>query len=256
MGMDTQHPVYDAAKAGFYNELIHDMYRQMDAVVGRALEKADDNTILLVISDHGFGSFRRQVHVNRWLIENGFMYLRGSDNAEGQGLFENVDWARTRAYALGFASIYINLGGRERSGIVKPGEEYEQMCTQISASLENLADTDNGNQIVHAVYRRNRACGGVPSAGRGPDLLVGLRPGYRFSWQTALGAAPPDLIEDNTTQWCGDHIFDPSFVPGIVLSSERLSTDEPCGLDIAPTVLRCLGLTQPAFMIGKCLAEL
>ncbi len=101
------------------------MYLQMDNILCKALERVDNETVLFVVSDHGFASFRRQVHLNRWLIENGYMHLKESDDREGSGLFRDVDWQKTRAYAVGFASIYINIAGREGSGIVKRGAEYD-----------------------------------------------------------------------------------------------------------------------------------
>jgi bisphosphoglycerate-independent phosphoglycerate mutase (AlkP superfamily) len=70
---------------------------------------------------------------------------------------------------------------------------------------------------------------------------------------TALGATPIKLIEDNTSSWSGDHIFDPGFMSGILLSNVKINTKNPRGIDIAPTVLDCLGLTQLSHMTGKSL---
>jgi predicted AlkP superfamily phosphohydrolase/phosphomutase len=248
---DEQHPIYREREAKLHGEVICETYRQMDSLVGKALEKADDDTLLMVISDHGFGSFRRQVHVNRWLIENGYMHLKGTDKREGAGLFGDVDWTKTRAYAVGFASIYVNLAGREGGGIVKGGAQYTELCTQLARRLKRLFDGETSRPVVHEVYQARQLYNGGPAAGEGPDLLVGLKPGYRFSWQTALGAAPTRLIEDNTTRWSGDHIFDPGFMPGVLLSNKRFETTNPRGVDIAPTVLSFLGLNVPDHMTGR-----
>ena len=91
-------------------------YKRMDAVLGKALAKADKDTAVFVLSDHGFTSFIRAAHLNRWLIQNGFMHLKDSDDAEGTPLLKNVDWSRTRAYAVGFCSLYLNLAGRDGAG--------------------------------------------------------------------------------------------------------------------------------------------
>ena len=91
----------------------------MDGIVGQVLAKMDEQTALIVLSDHGFNSFRRAAHVNRWLIENGYMSLKGGDGKEGREIFQDVDWPRTRAYSLGFASLYLNLKGREGEGCVE-----------------------------------------------------------------------------------------------------------------------------------------
>lgn len=250
---DPQHPVYNEKEAKQYRNVINEMYQQMDNILSKAIERADNETALFVVSDHGFASFRRQVHLNRWLIENGYMHLKESDDREGSGLFRDVDWQKTRVYALGFASIYINLAGREGSGIVKRGKEYDELCREIAARLEPLTDPENGCPVVHRVYRSSQIYAGGPLMDKAPDLLAGLKPGYRFSWQTALGAAPTKLIEDNTSRWSGDHIFDPTFMSGILLSNRKISTKNPRGIDIAPTVLDCLGLAQPDHMTGSSL---
>jgi predicted AlkP superfamily phosphohydrolase/phosphomutase len=248
---DQRHPLYDNKEAKQYGNVIRNMYRQTDSLVQKALAKVDDKTLLLVISDHGFGSFRRQVHINRWLVDNGYMHLKGIDRRQAAGLFDDVDWTRTKAYAVGFASIYVNLAGRERSGIVKHVTEYTKLCTQIAKELKHLADAENGSPVVHEVYQTSKIYKGGPAADKGPDLLVGLKPGYRFSWQTALGAAPMKLIEDNTARWTGDHIFDPTFMPGVLLSNVKINTRNPRGIDIAPTVLSCLGLARPDHMTAR-----
>ena len=252
---DMQHPVYNEKEAELYCNVINEMYLEMDNILSKALKRADNGTALFIVSDHGFASFRRQVHLNRWLIENGYMHLRESDDREGSGLFGDVDWQKTKAYAMGFASIYINLTGREGGGVVKQGSEYDELCKAIATKLESLVDPDNGSPVIHRVYHNSQIYNNGPLIDKGPDILVGLKPGYRFSWQTALGAAPIKLVEDNTSKWSGDHIFDPIFMSGILLSNVKINTQNPRGVDIAPTVLNCFALTQPEHMTGKSLLE-
>lgn len=252
---DSRHPAFNEKEAGLYGNVIDEMYRQMDDILGKAIKRMDDETALFVVSDHGFASFKRQVHLNRWLIENGYMHLKESDNREAAGLFKDVDWQRTRAYALGFASIYINLAGREGSGIVRGGKEYDTLCKEIAGKLEGFIDFKKESPVIHRVYSRNQAYTNGPLIRESPDLLVGFKQGYRFSWQTALGAAPVKLIEDNNSRWSGDHIFDPSFVPGVLLSNVKINTKEPRSIDIAPTVLNWLGLAKPGHMTGASLLE-
>ena len=164
-----------------------------------------------------------------------------------------MDWRRTRAYALGFASIYINLAGRESEGVVKAGAEYDTLCREIAEKLKNLIDTEKNCYAVHQVYRRGQLYADGPLADEGPDILVGFKVGYRFSWQTAIGAAPVKIFEDNNSKWSGDHIFAPELVPGIFLSNIKINTEKPRCIDIAPTVLDCLGLTRPGYMTGTTL---
>ena len=250
---DVNHPAYDENDSRLYGRVIDETYQQMDNILGKTIEKLDEETAIFIVSDHGFGSFRRQVHLNRWLIENGYMHLKVSDGQEGQGLFKDVDWRKSRAYAVGFASIYINLAGREGKGIVKAGVEYDMLCREIAERLKNLIDTEKNCYAVHQVYRREQVYSDGPLAEDGPDILVGFKVGYRFSWQTAIGAAPVKIFEDNNSKWSGDHIFAPELVPGIFLSNIKISAEKIRCIDMAPTVLDCLGVTKPGYMTGTSL---
>jgi predicted AlkP superfamily phosphohydrolase/phosphomutase len=250
---DPSHPMYDAAEARSYRHVMEDMYREMDTCLGEVIKRTDNRTLLLTVSDHGFGSFRRQVHLNRWLVDNGFMRLKGSQDVEGRGLFQDVDWRNTRAYAAGFSSIYLNLAGREGNGIVQRGGQSHDLLEDIASKLRAQVDPDSGSRIVRNVYPGGRIYAGGPLVDDAPDLVVGFEPGYRASWQTALGGTPRSLVEDNKSRWSGDHIFDPDLMPGIVLSNIRLEGQSFRGIDIAPTVLRGLGLVEPRHTTGTSL---
>ncbi len=84
-----------------------------------------------------------------------------------------------------------------------------------------------------------------------PDLFVGFNPGYRASWQTALGSVPKILIEDNKRKWSGDHLIDPNLVPGILVINKKVELKEPCIIDITPTILRLFNIPKPKAMQGK-----
>ncbi len=253
---DPGHPMYDAAEARSYHRIIEDTYREMDTCLGQALERVDGRTLLLVVSDHGFGTFRKQIHLNRWLVDNGFMRLNGSPQAAGRGLFQDVDWHDTRAYAVGFSSIYLNLAGREPGGIVKRQEQARGLQEEISAKLHAVVDPDTGQRVIHRAYLGSQIYAGSPLVDKAPDLVVGFEPGYRASWQTALGGTPARLVEDNKSRWSGDHIFDPNLMPGIIFSSAKLAGQTYRGIDIAPTVLGCFGLPKPGHMMGKNLLHI
>ena len=139
---DTNHPLYDKAGAQKYGGIIRDYYKRSDRIIGEIMRgHVDENTLLLVLSDHGFTSFRKGVNLNRWLIENSYMTLREEpdpEDKEGGALFRHVDWQRTGAYALGFSSIYLNLKGREGSGIVQPGTEAETLARKLPATCNLL----------------------------------------------------------------------------------------------------------------------
>jgi predicted AlkP superfamily phosphohydrolase/phosphomutase len=249
---DPKHPAYDAKLAEKYKDVIPNMYREMDEILGGVLAKIDSQTALFVLSDHGFNSFRRAVHINRWLIQNGYMVLKDGAEKDGKELFRDVDWSQTRAYAVGFASIYLNLKGRERDGVVARNGEDRKLCEEIVGKLRDLKDPATGESAVKDVYIGADLYAGGATA-ESPDLVYGLRPGYRASWQTALGGAPVGLVEDNKKRWSGDHLIDPSFVPGVIFSNQKMNTADPKLSDIAPTILRCLAIDPPGHMNGKAL---
>ena len=115
-----------------FARVIDDCYRRCDTIVGKALEFTDDETLFIALSDHGFNSFRRGVHLNTWLYDNGFLALRdGIKPGEAAGdLLRQVDWSRTKAYAVGLGGIYLNFKGREEQGIV-PIAEAEAIKTAL-----------------------------------------------------------------------------------------------------------------------------
>lgn len=249
---DPGHPAYREEFARQYGHVLPDMYRQMDGYLGRALESLGPDDGLMVMSDHGFGSFRRSVQLNSWLVRNGFMALQAGKEGSDT-LFRGVDWSKTKAFALGFASIYINVKGREQCGTVATGAEYDAVVRELSDRLMAMEDTAVGRSPVRAVYRSNQVYRG-PQSLRGPDLIVGFSEGYRASWQMAIGGAPAgELFSDNTKQWCGDHLVDPSLVPGIFLANFKTSREHVRAEDIAPTALAAMGVTPPEAMTGVCL---
>jgi len=257
--LDEGHPLYDPVKARRYGPEVLGAYRRMDAIVGKARRLAGDDAVVIVLSDHGFSSFRRGVNYNTWLVRNGFMKLKseGENPAtleklfDTRDLFAGVDWSRTKAYALGLGSIYINLAGRERDGVVQPGAEYEGVCRDIQEGLEGLIDPLTGAHPVTRVWTRDEMYTGYD-----PDLIPDLRAGnnlnYRVSWQTTLGGVPPDLIEDNLRAWSGDHCSnDPDLVPGILFINRKLDNPHPGIMDIMPTVLTLMGIEVPPEIDGK-----
>lgn len=250
---DPKHPLYTDTYAEKFGHIIDDYYRRMDRNLGEVLRYVDDKTALIVCSDHGFAPFRRSVHLNRWLIENGLMSLKEEvdpNDGEGGALFKHVDWERTKAYALGFGSIYLNLEGREGKGIVGSGDESYSLVKGIKGQLSKFKDPATGDAVIQEVYEGGEIYDG-PYTERAPDLIVGFRPGYRMSWQTAIGGTPNKLVEDNVKKWTGDHCMDPNEVPGIVLMNHKAKIKSPTVIDIAPTVLECFKIAQLHQMEGK-----
>jgi len=222
-----------------FREIINGYYEKIDSIVGEVVRSVPADTTVMVLSDHGFSPFRRQVHLNRWLEANGFLALKPGV-ADSDVMFDSVDWSRTKAYALGFGGIYINRIGRDFYGIV-PEILAHAIARELSERLKGFRDPLDGKNIVRNVYASpdiyTGAC--VDSA---PDLYVGFEPGYRASWQTALGGVPAALVEDNARKWSGDHLVDPSCVPGVVFSNKKILKKDPSVLDIAPSVYALFGV--------------
>ena len=249
---DPEHPTYDNTYAQKFRNVITDYYQQIDKIVQRVLNYEDGRTVICILSDHGFSSFRRAVHLNSWLVQNGLMVLREPTNDGGEPLFKNVVWEKTRAYAVGFSSIYLNLRGREGKGIVSPGNEAEKIRRNIGNLLARWKDPKSGSAIMRNVYPREDLYRG-PYVNEAPDLILGFEPNYRASWQTAIGGAPLKTIEDNLGKWTGDHMCDAPSIPGVFLINRKTRVPHPKVTDIAPTILACFQIPQPENMEGNTL---
>jgi predicted AlkP superfamily phosphohydrolase/phosphomutase len=258
---DPKHPAYDAALAAKWGDSILRAYQLMDAIVGDAMAAAQKrNAALIVVSDHGFASFRKSVNYDTWLVLNGYITLKSGvqikeRNVEmlfSQGQFwENVDWSKTRAYAMGLGELYINLRGRESQGIVNPGPEYDTLKNELKQKLVAMTDPETGEHPVRRVLAREEIYRQF-DPNMIPDLFITNNDGYRVSWQTSLGGMPKDLVEPNKHTWSGDHCsVDPDIVKGIFFYSRRLGTDRaPYIGDIYPTVLGLLGVRPPYELDG------
>ncbi|MFC1488215.1 alkaline phosphatase family protein [Thermodesulfobacteriota bacterium] len=249
--IDKEHPAYHGQTQEHLQRrnAIEESYMRMDALVGKALAKCSDNkTVLMVISDHGFSSFRYGIDLNRWLEGNG--YLKVKDGQREKKHLSAVDWSQTRAFAIGLTGIFLNLKGREAQGIVAPGQEADLLRNEIAKNLNKLTDPIRGQLAVKQVYNALETYHG-PYKNEAPDLIVGYNRGYRASWETAIGQITEEVFHDNTKAWSGDHCIDSSLVPGILFCNRPIATDRPRLIDIGPTVLNMFGVRVPKFMDGR-----
>jgi predicted AlkP superfamily phosphohydrolase/phosphomutase len=202
-------------------EVIQDWYHKLDNLVGQVVTKlanrTGEPTRLLIVSDHGFKNFDFKVNLNRWLIQKGYLFPK-QDSPTGD--LRSVDWSRTKAYAIGLNSIYLNVAGREGKGIVSANESLE-VCELLRQELLSWKHS-NHQSVVQQAWRRDETFTGQLSD-YGPDLVVGFSPGYRASAKTGLGAWQPDPIETNHDHWGADHCYDPGSVPGVLFSGNGLS---------------------------------
>jgi predicted AlkP superfamily phosphohydrolase/phosphomutase len=168
---------------------------------------------LFIISDHGFTTFNRAVHLNTWLKDHGFA---------------------GKAYAIGLNGLYLN-------------HKDPVALADLRAQLLAWRDPANGQRIVEVLIATHPA---PVNANIAPDLIVGCAPGYRASWQTALGEAPASEIEDNNDDWLADHCINPDDVPGVLFSNRRIDARAPRLQDLTAAILKRFGL-QPMGYQGR-----
>lgn len=252
--LDRSHPSLKTAPARMSAAVIEELYKRMDDLVGRTAAALGDRSVLFVMSDHGFKSFRRGVNLNSWFHRNGYLTLKDGKTESGEW-FRDVDWERTRAYALGLGGVYLNLRGREAKGVVTPGEDAAGLKAELVRKLAGLKDSAGGSTAILRVYDRDSVYAG-PFKDNAPDLIIGYNEGYRASWDGVTGIVNAVVFEDNTKAWSGDHCIDPALVPGVFFSNRKIRTKDPSIMDIAPTALELFGLAPPPHMDGRGLIEI
>ena len=268
---DKDHPMHDPVEAAreisFFgervplSETIPMIYKQMDRVIGDVLDNhVRDGDTFIVCSDHGFQSFRRQVHVNNVLAELGYLALKPiADKNGGKGL-AFVDWDNTRAYSLGMGFIYLNLEGRESRGIVKQSEAKD-LLRKIREDFMEVRDPENGAKICNDAYITEEVHSGEYLDLEG-DMLMGFAPTYRVSWDSTFGGLGVEedelggykassICEDNDSLWSGGHVSVAlPDVAGVFFSNRKLAdmSQTVQALAIGPTVLNRIGVEIPAEM--------
>jgi len=246
---DPGHPGRDPEQGDRYAGVIDDCYVRMDALIGEALGEMHDSDTLIVLSDHGFTSFRRAVHLNTWLRDNGYLAIEAGRTTSEAPMFQNVDWSKTRAYAFGINGLFVNQLGREARGIVAPGDDTEKLLQEISEKLQLLQD-DDGSPAIEKIYRVSDVHPGA-DADLAPDVIVGYADFYRGSWTTALGGIADKVFEDNLDRWSGDHCVAPHLVPGILACNRKVDIDDPRLADVTATILSLFDIEADTQMNGR-----
>jgi predicted AlkP superfamily phosphohydrolase/phosphomutase len=239
--MDPGHPAYKPETYGRYTDLIPSIYQELDAVIGRTLDAIGDRGLVVVMSDHGFSSWRRSFNLNTWLVENGYLVLLDPNVEEDPGFFRNVDWSKSRAYGMGINGVYVNLRGREKNGIVEPRDRRAVM-DEIAIKLLATIDPATGQNSLTKVYAREDVYHDTGQIEIGPDLQMGFAKGTRGSGKGALGDIEKEVIRDNLDDWTGDHIMDHESVPGVLLASRKLVKPAPSLKSLAGALLAELGI--------------
>ncbi len=246
---DEEHPIREAAEARAANQHVHRLYQRLDRVIGeRIIEPYGKLATIIVMSDHGFANFGKQFNLNSWLRANGYL-----SPPECESLRTGIDWSQTAAYGLGLNGLYLNMKGRERNGIIEPGEQREGLLRQLIAGLEAVVDED-GQRVIRGVYRSDKEYVG-PATALAPDLIIGYARGYRASWDTAEGNLTEEVVLANDSAWSADHCADALEVPGILFSNRTIRGQSPSLVDVAPSILSEFGIATPSAMAGKSFFE-
>ncbi len=238
---DPKHPIHNAQARARLGDVIEETYAEMDGVVGKVMAEIGDGATLIVMSDHGFAPFYVSFNLNGWLRENGYLVLR--DGAAEGSLFTNVDWRKTRAYAIGLNSLYLNLAGGSGTGSSIRGRSGTRPAGARREAGGGAGPGERLGRDQAGLPRGRGLLGRV--CGAGPDLVVGYDWGYRTSWESALGDVKGTLLATSTEEWSGDHCGAMEVVPGILFSNKRIALTDPHLYDLTPSILAEFGSRSP-----------
>ncbi len=249
--LDPDHPANEGKDTEKHKNVIRDLYAKMDAFLPEIRKKVGDDkdTVLMIISDHGFCNFTRGVNMNTWLKQEGYLVLKDGHETSPDW-FAHVDWDKTKAFTLGLTGIFINRKGREAKGIVEKGPELNALCNELKTKLEKLVDPKSGDRVVKEAFLTSELHGG-PYADMAPEILLGYNKTFRHSWDCATGSVSEEIFTDNTKSWSGDHCVDPRLVPGVFWCNRKINGSAPNIMDLAPTALSLFGVDTPRYMQGR-----
>ncbi len=232
--MEEGHPTYAPA---FYA-----VYRHIDDMLGRLAARLDDHTTLMWMADHGFCRIKKEVYVNRWLMDHGWLKLRTVPPDRQKGL-EEIDPGSV-AYSLDPGRVFLRVRGREKEGRVAPGAEYEALRAEIAAAALALRDPDDGAPIFQAAFRREELYHG-PYLEQAADLILAPYDGYD----------PKGPLYKESLTWKGDelvgmHTYDDAmlYVGGHTIPQTRFSV-----LNVMPTILSLMDVPLPPGLDGVSL---
>lgn len=252
---DPSHPAYDERLAGAYGGLLKEIYVDIDRGIGEVRSRLRSGDTLIVLSEAGFQTFRREFQVNTWLVERGYLKLapgvaRGDDTALTR---ETVDWRHTTAYAMGSGFVYLNLKGREAQGNVLPARARPLLQEMASRLLEVH---DGRAPVLSRVLLGEDLYHGAAAASA-PDLVLAMSEGYQVGRASSLGRVPAELLSDNRRRWSGDHAAsDPNEVQGLLATNLDTPPKAPRLVDISPTALALLGIPAPSDAEGRSWVEI
>ena len=281
--MDRQHPGYSEEGHKQFGKVIFDTYKDIDARIGELMKLIPEDAVKVILSDHGFGPLYKGVRLNKWLELNGFLEFKSEGGVLKSGLAEktrsffkkglhkisngrlssgapkllaNLNMEKTRVYTVGGpGNICINLKGRQPSGTVEPGGEYEALRDELISKLRGLKDPATGKTAVAGIYKREEIYSVFPDFT--PDLLISWVRGYYNIGENELNlfglkAGPDDLFTGHN--WSGNHNPDGILIlnGGEIKEGYRIKGAEIT--DVAPTIFYLMDCAIPDDMDGHVLS--
>lgn len=246
---DKTHRKYVAANK--YESAILDYHKYLDKRIGEILDALDEDTVVLVVSDHGAKKMEGAININDWLIKEGYMTLKSRHEGLVKLEKADVDWDKTIAWGLGgyYGRLFLNVKGREKQGVIDP-EDYEKVRDEIVEKLAAITD-EKGNNIGTHAYKPQDVYSG-PNIDQAPDLIVYF--GDLF-WRST-GTIGHDSIHSFETEVGPDDavhaqhgifiLWDPREKRGRKLEDLEI-------YDVSPTVLSVMGIDIPEDMEGKAI---
>lgn len=249
--MDPTHPKYEPGNP--YQDSIKEYYKYLDQELGEMLSALDDDTVVMVVSDHGAKKMDGGICINEWLHREGYLVLKGEPVRESNRPipFEKVevDWEKTTAWGAGgyYARIFLNVQGREPKGLI-PRADYEKVRDELAAAVEAIPDHE-GNPLKTTCFRPEAIYRQVRNIA--PDLIIYLGD---LHWRS-VGSFGFDSIytfENDTGPDDANHAQDGMIIyydpqqnlGGATLSGLQL-------MDLAPTILHLMGQPIPEEIQGQ-----
>ncbi|MGQ9471287.1 MAG: alkaline phosphatase family protein [Candidatus Aminicenantales bacterium] len=243
--MDREHHLYSPGNP--YESVIIDYYRFLDKQIGELIDLADQETVVLVVSDHGAKRMKGAFCINEWLIAQGLLKVKEKPSQPTSLEKVEVDWSKTKAWAWGgyYARVFLNVEGREPQGII-PADDYELERQKLIEKLMAIKGPAGETWATRVIIPTEH----FPVVnGDYPDLMVYFDDLY---WRSAgtLGYSNPYLLENDTGPDDAVHAQEGIYILYDPLSPRSGRHDADI-LDIAPTVLSLLDLPVPQDMRGK-----
>ncbi len=225
-----------------YAPAFYDVYERIDDMLGQLDARLDDNTTLMWMADHGFCTIKKEVYVNRWLTDRGWLKLRNVPPDRKAGLDE-IDPSSV-AYSLDPGRVVVRLRGRDKDGCVHPGAEYEAIRSEIATAALELRDPDTGEPVFQAAFKREELYHG-PYLEQAADLILAPYDGY-----DPKGPLYKETLTYKGDELVGMHTFDDAmlYVGGCTIPQRRFSV-----LDVMPTILDLMDIAHPPGLDGKSL---